>query len=196
MTTVSWTRPAHDGGAAITSYTVTVEPGGASCTTTGTSCVIRGPHNGAGYTFSVVANNAAGIGVAAHAAAVMHGAFAVLWHRQSLRGTVFVELQLPGPGTISLLGTHSDLPSTASTAQDQLDPGFDRFAYGRHSNITIAKAGLVHLVLHPGAVGESVLRRHAKYGMPLHVRVWISYTPSGGATASVSRTVRVLAAGQ
>jgi hypothetical protein len=196
MTTVSWAPPTNNGGAAVTSYTVTVEPGGASCTTTGTSCVIRGPHNGAGYTFSVTASNAAGIGSAAHVASVMHGAFAVLWHRQRLDGTVFVELQLPGPGTVSLLGTHSDASRAATAAQDQLDPGFGRFAYGRDANIAIGKAGLVHLVLRPDAAGTSLLRRHAGFGMPLHVRVWISYTPTGGATAYESRTVRVLAAGQ
>jgi hypothetical protein len=32
--------------------------------------------------------------------------------------------------------------------------------------------------------------------MTLYVRVWISYTPAGGATRTISRTVRVLAAHQ
>ena len=93
-------------------------------------------------------------------------------------------------------GTHSDPTTAASTAAVQLEPGFERFAYGRHSDIKITQAGLVHLSLHPDAAGERVLRRHARYGMTLYVRVWISYTPAGRATRTISRTVRVLAAHQ
>ncbi len=196
MTTVSWAPPSSDGGAAITTYTATAEPGGQSCTTTTTSCVITGLSNGTVYTFMVKAVNAAGPGPAARTNSKMHGAFAVLWHRQRLNGTIFVELQLPSAGTVSLLGTHSDPTTSASAAEVQLEPGFDRFVYGLHNNITITKPGLVHLVLHPTAAGERLVSSHAKYGLPLHVRVWISYTPTGGATRSVPRTVRVLAAHQ
>ena len=44
--TISWAVPAWNGGAAITSYTVTASPGGRTCTTTGSSCVVRGLING------------------------------------------------------------------------------------------------------------------------------------------------------
>ena len=196
MTTVSWAPPSDDGGTAIISYTVTVEPGGETCTTTTDSCVIMGLANGIGYTFNVTATNAAGTGPAAHTASAMHGAFSVVWHRQRLAGTIYFELHLPGPGTVRLLGTHSDPAITVSTARTQLDPGYDRLGYSRHSDIIITKAGLVHLALHPTTAGERLLRRHATYGMPLYVRVWIGYTPTGGAMTLLSRTVRVLAAHQ
>ena len=52
---VVWSPPANDGGVAITKYTVTSAPGGASCTTAGTGCTVPGLTNGQAYTFSVVA---------------------------------------------------------------------------------------------------------------------------------------------
>ena len=56
---VAWTAPA-DGGSPITGYEVTASPGGATCTTTTTSCQITGLTNGTAYTFSVVATTAVG----------------------------------------------------------------------------------------------------------------------------------------
>ncbi len=55
---VTWSAPASDGGTPITGYTVTAQPGGATCTTTGaTECEVTGLHNGTAYTFTVVAHN-------------------------------------------------------------------------------------------------------------------------------------------
>lgn len=59
--TVSWSAPASTGGSAITGYTVTATPGGATCTTTGSlSCQVPGLWNGTSYQFTVVATNAIG----------------------------------------------------------------------------------------------------------------------------------------
>lgn len=58
--TVSWTAPADDGGSPVTASTVTASPGGATCTTEGTTCEVTGLTNGRAYTFTVVATNAAG----------------------------------------------------------------------------------------------------------------------------------------
>ena len=57
--TVTWVAPAN-GGSAITAYTVTSSPGGATCTTSELSCVFPVLQNLFAYTFSVVATNVMG----------------------------------------------------------------------------------------------------------------------------------------
>lgn len=61
--TVTWS-PAANNGSAITSYDVVTQPGGNSCTTTGTgtSCTISPLTNGTAYSISVYATNDAGGG--------------------------------------------------------------------------------------------------------------------------------------
>ena len=69
--TISWTSPASDGGAPITSHTATASPGGQSCTTGTTSCVVSSLSAGSTYTFAVTASNSAGTSSASVASATI-----------------------------------------------------------------------------------------------------------------------------
>ena len=61
--TVSWSPPSWNGGASVTSYVVTAQPGGATCSTASTTCTVTGLSNYTNYTFTVSAVNAVGAGV-------------------------------------------------------------------------------------------------------------------------------------
>ena len=62
---VSWSAPLADGGREITGYAVTSNPGGKTCTTTGSlTCAVSGLTNLTPYTFTVTASNRAGTGPA------------------------------------------------------------------------------------------------------------------------------------
>ena len=59
---VSWSAPTDNGGQAITGYTATSLPGGQTCHTSATNCLVGGLTNGQAYTFSVTATNKVGTG--------------------------------------------------------------------------------------------------------------------------------------
>ena len=102
---VSWTAAVNN-GSLITLYVVTSNPGGLTCTTTSTSCVVSGLTNSTAYTFSVTARNAVGTGPASLASAAvtpkvapppvpmnivvkrLNGAITVTWSAGIANGTV------------------------------------------------------------------------------------------------------------
>ncbi len=65
--TVSFAAPASTGGAAITAYTVTASPGGATATGNASPLTVNGLSNGSAYTFTVKATNSAGTSIASGA---------------------------------------------------------------------------------------------------------------------------------
>jgi hypothetical protein len=62
--TVAFTAPSNNGGAAITSYTVTSSPGGITATGNSSPITITGLTVSTPYTFTVTATNSAGTGAA------------------------------------------------------------------------------------------------------------------------------------
>ena len=61
---ISWGEPEDDGGKPLTSYLVKAVPGPGSCTTTTTSCVIKGLQPGVKFRFTVAASNSVASGSA------------------------------------------------------------------------------------------------------------------------------------
>jgi hypothetical protein len=62
VATVSFGPPGSNGGAAVTSYTATSNPGGLIASGPGSPLVVGGLTNGTAYTFTVTATNSAGTG--------------------------------------------------------------------------------------------------------------------------------------
>ncbi|MEI6624374.1 MAG: fibronectin type III domain-containing protein, partial [Actinomycetes bacterium] len=64
--TLAWSAPVNQGGSAVTSYAVS-GPGTSGCTTIATSCTVGALAAGQNYTFTVIATNAVGDGLASDA---------------------------------------------------------------------------------------------------------------------------------
>lgn len=65
--TITFTTPTSNGGASITGYTVTSNPGGITGTGSGSPITVTGLTNGVAYTFTVTATNSTGTGSASAA---------------------------------------------------------------------------------------------------------------------------------
>ena len=104
---VSWMTPWNDGQSAITGFTATASPGGATCTTVSTSCVITGLAAGSTYSITVTASNAAGTSDPSSP----------------------VLLSLPVPATLAATG--SDLQTLPWVAVALVGLGFGTYGFSR-----------------------------------------------------------------
>ncbi|MDX1537089.1 DUF4347 domain-containing protein, partial [Arsukibacterium sp.] len=68
---VTFTAPADNGGSAVTGYTATAFPGGATASGAASPLTVTGLTNGTAYTFTVTATNSVGTGVASATSAAV-----------------------------------------------------------------------------------------------------------------------------
>lgn len=105
--TVSWTAPLSVNGSPITSYTVTLAPGDATCSTLELSCVFTGLLAGTTYTASVTATNAAGASVVATATVIPTAQPAAITKVRTVLGNQSVEIALVDGNTSETVYTAS-----------------------------------------------------------------------------------------
>jgi len=94
---VSFNAPASNGGAAITAYTVTCNPGGITATDVASPVTVMGLTNGTSYTCSVTATNSAGTGPAS-ATVTFTPALVTTFAGPSATGTGTISASFTGGG--------------------------------------------------------------------------------------------------
>jgi hypothetical protein len=90
-------------------------------------------------------------------------------------GTVTFDLKLPGPGIVDVLETAWKNNIVAGAAS-VLRPAAGRFAFAR-KHVKVSGAGMIKVIVKPSARGRRLIA-HPAY--PVVIRLWISYTPTGG----------------
>jgi hypothetical protein len=115
-------------------------------------------------------------------------AFTITAVQDGADGAVILALDLPGAGTVDLLGTHEDVVGGVARV---LEPGPHRFDWGRAS-AAATKAGTLEVKLEPDGNGRKLLARHRRYGWALNIAIWATYVPAGGLARSKEIRVRVL----
>jgi hypothetical protein len=96
--TINFGAPASNGGAAITSYRATCNPGGFTATGAGSPLTVTGLTNGTPYTCSVTATNSAGTGPASATVSVTPSAVVTTFSGPSATGTGTITASFSGGG--------------------------------------------------------------------------------------------------
>ncbi|WP_433046412.1 fibronectin type III domain-containing protein [Dactylosporangium sp. CS-033363] len=116
---VTWVAPAPAAG--ITGYTATLQPGGATCSSAGTTCTVGGLTNGTAYTVTVVAHSPAGDSVSSASATVTPGvAPGAPASVTAVAGVASITVSwtagAPGSGIAGYVATASPGPATCETS--------------------------------------------------------------------------------
>ena len=100
--------------------------------------------------------------------------FTVSHLRISAGGTTTFDLKLPGPGVVDVL--ESAWKNNIAVGASLLQPAGGRFVFARE-HIKVSRAGSIKVTVKPSAHGLDLIE-HPSY--PVVIRLWISYTPTGG----------------
>jgi hypothetical protein len=105
--------------------------------------------------------------------------FAVPRRKPSADGVFQVSVTVPGPGTVNVLVTawNDNLAGIATVLQ----PARRRFAFAR-AHGTARRATTLRILVKPNARGSRLVIDH-RYRVTL--RLWVTYTPTGGSARSV-----------
>lgn len=197
---VTWAAPIANGGPAVTAYTVTATPGGATCTATppATTCTVTGLTAGTAYSFAVTATNSVGTGPSATTTATTTGGASstaaastadataggpspratvakpiVVSTTQLGATTIAVRVRGSGAGTLRVSGTRL-----------ARSLGAGGIVCTGSRSITAAATVVVACRLTTAA-------RATLAHMPLKMRLTTTFVAKGGGSASASRTVRL-----
>ncbi len=202
---LTWSAPASNGGSAITGYTATASPGGATCSTGGaTTCAVGGLTNGTSYSFTVTATNAAGTGPASNALSATprtvpgaptlntatpgNGQVALAWSAPASNGgssiTGYTATANPGGATCSTAGTLSCTVNglTNGTSYTFTVTATNAAGTGPASNSLSATPRTV-----PGAPQSLTATPHKTRGVNL---AWAAPASNGGASITSYRIYR------
>jgi hypothetical protein len=105
--------------------------------------------------------------------------FAVSHIRTHRDGTITLQVTVPGPGSIDVLETawNDNLAHAAVVIQ----PARNRFVYARKHTATTSPR-LLRLRIKPNARGRRLVHHHT---YPVVLRLWVTYTPTGGTNRSL-----------
>jgi len=161
--TVTFSAPPSDGGAAITQYTVTANPGGATVTGSGSPLTVTGLTAGTGYTFTVTATNAAGTSVGSApsntatpiAALVVGPVNATIAYGASATPIALVINGVPATVAVVAAPAHGTAVISGNGIQYTPNPGYagaDRFSYRASDAFSTSAPAEVSITVSPPAV--------------------------------------------